>query len=442
MAAITFSGFNGIDFNTILDAVMEYESLPLKALQAEQRKIQDKDSAFVSLAGIISALRTPVTALTSVTAFTTGAASSSNPSIATVSAGTGASIGQYDVSITQLAKAQVTKSTNGYSASTDVAATGGSISFTINGTTTTPITVTSATTLADLAQQINAQNSGVRASVINDGTNYKLVLSGRQTGEANGFTINNSLTNSGGAAVAFEAGQSATSGNAQNAQNALLNVTGIDIESASNAVTDAIPGVSITLLGEGDVSVSVTSDYTTIKDNLKALVTQYNKLRQFYTQQAKGALGADPVLRGVLHDIKTVLMTANANGGRYKYLAEIGLELTSNGDLKLDESKLDAAIASYSGDVAQLFQGASGSNGVFDTLITTLNSLDGTAGLIKTARDNIETTLMKYDDRIEQQQRLLEIRRLALMKMYAAADEAISRLNQMTASISNLQRSL
>src|SRR4026207_647810 len=74
MAAITLSGFNGIDFNSILNAVMEYESRPLKAIQAEQTKIQNKDSAFVSLAGMITALQTQVTSLMSTTAFSKVAA--------------------------------------------------------------------------------------------------------------------------------------------------------------------------------------------------------------------------------------------------------------------------------------------------------------------------------------------------------------------------------
>jgi flagellar hook-associated protein 2 len=442
MSAITFSGLNGIDFNSILEAVMQYESQPLKAMQADQLKIQNKDAAFVSLGGIISALQTPVNSLIGASSFSKVKASSSDPTIATVTAGEGATIGQYNVSITQLAKAQVTKSTNGYSASTDVAATGGQISFTINGQTTEAITITADTTLAQLAQAINAQGSGVKASVVNDGTNYKLVISSRETGETNGFTINNSLTNSSGTVVAFAAGQSPTSGNAQNAQNALFNVDGIDIERASNTVSDAVPGISLTMLKAGDVSINSVSDYSSIKDNLKALVTQYNKLRQFYNDQAKGPLGGDSLLREVLSDLKTVLLTANSNGGRYHYLSEIGLELTSSGELKLDETKLDAAIGSYSGDVQKLFQGATGSDGVFNTLIGTLKNLDGNTGLIKTTRDTIKSTLTKYDDRIEQQQRLLDIRRQALMKMYAAADEAIARLNQMNASISNLQRSL
>src|SRR5262245_62675571 len=115
MAAITLSGFNGVDFNSILNTVMQYESQPLTAMQDEQTKIQNKDSAFVSLAGMISALQTKVTSLTSAASFLKVAAASSDTTIASVSAGDDGEVGQYQVSIGQLAKIQVTKSANGYS---------------------------------------------------------------------------------------------------------------------------------------------------------------------------------------------------------------------------------------------------------------------------------------------------------------------------------------
>jgi flagellar hook-associated protein 2 len=442
MAAITLSGFNGVDFNSILNTVMQYESQPLTAMQDEQAKIQNKDSAFVSLAGMISALQTQVTSLTSAASFLKVAAASSDTTIASVSAGDDGEVGQYQASIGQMAKIQVTKSTNGYSAPSDVAATGGSISFTIGGQTTAAIDITANTTLAELKQKINDQKSGVVASIVNDGTNYKLVISSRETGEANGFTINNSLVNGGGTGVGFTAGQSATTGNAQNAQNALFNVNGIDIESASNKVTDAIPGVTITLLKAGDTNVDVTKDFSPIKDALKAVVSQYNKLRDFNNDQTKGPLSGDTVLRETLKDIRQVLLGANSNSGQYQYLAEIGLEFQSDGTLKLDESKFDDAVNSHAEDVQKLFQGDTGSAGVFGALTSTLSNLDGTAGLIKTTRDSIHTTLDRYRDRIERQQNMLEIRRQQLIQQYAAADQAMSRLSQLTSSLSNLQRNV
>src|SRR6185503_4121702 len=37
---ITFSGFNAIDFNVVLNAIMAQESAPLQALQAHQRELE------------------------------------------------------------------------------------------------------------------------------------------------------------------------------------------------------------------------------------------------------------------------------------------------------------------------------------------------------------------------------------------------------------------
>jgi flagellar hook-associated protein 2 len=441
MAAITLSGVNGIDFNSILNAVMQSESQPLQALQDQQQQIENKDSAYVSLGGIVSAMESPVTNLTNPTAFTNVSANSSDTSIATVSLGDGGIPGQYQVSISQLAKNQVTKSTNGYAATTGTAADGGSISFTINGSTTTAINVTSATSLDDLRNQINAQNSGVVASIVNDGTNNKLVISSRATGTTSGFTINNSLTNSTGAAVAFAAGQNATTGNAQNAQDALLTVNGISIDSASNTVTNAVPGVTMSLLKAGDMSVNVAQDFSAITNGLNAIVTQYNSLRKFYSQQTKGTLGTDSVMREVVNDIKTVLLNANSNGGRYQYLSEIGLEFTSSGDLQLDQTKLNTALNSYPGDLQKLLQGTNGTGGVLNSLNSVLSALDATAGVIKTTRDSIATTLTNYTNRIDEQQLRLEVRRQELIQQYTAADQAISQLKQQGGSFANFSAS-
>jgi flagellar hook-associated protein 2 len=440
MAAITFSGANGIDWNSILNAVMTQESQPLTALQNQQTSVQNKDAAFVSLAGMIAKLQTPAAALTSATAFSNLAATSSDTSVATVSTGDGGIAGQYDLSITDLAKGQTTSSTNGFAATTDTVADGGSISFTIGGQTTTAITISANTTLAELKNKINDQNSGVVASVVNDGTNYKLVISSKATGASNGFTINSSLTYGGGSVVAFANGQSPTSGNTQDAQNAAFTVNGLGISSASNTVTDAIPGMTLNLLKAGDTSVKVTADYTSLKNNIKTLVSEYNNLRKFTAQQATGPLHGDPVLREALSDVKNALLGRNDNGGRYHYLAEIGLELTSTGDIKLDESKLNTAIDSYPTDLQALFQGTAGVAGALDGLKDVLDNVDGTAGLIKTTRNSIDTSLKALRGRIDSQQVRLNLKRQALLKLYTAADAAMSQLSTATGSLQSLSK--
>ncbi len=443
MAAVTFSGANGIDWNTILNAVMAQESQPLTNLQNQQVNTQNKNAALVSLAGIITNLQTPTTALTSLTAFSALAATSTDTSVAAVSAGAGGIAGQYDLSITALAKSQTTSSATGYAAATATVADGGSISFTIGSQQPTQaITISAGTTLTQLKDQINSQNSGVSASVVNDGTGYKLIISSRQTGLSNGFTINNTLTNSGGTALAFAAGQSPSSGNAQGAQDAAFTVNGLGITSASNTVTDAIPGVTLNLLRAGDVKVNVASDYSSLKDNIKTLVTQYNTLRKFYNQQQQGsaALHGDPVMRQAMTDTKNALLAKNENGGRYHYLAEIGLAVTSTGDLKLDESKLDTAISSSPADLQALFHGTVGVGGVLGGLKDALANVDGTAGLIKNTRNIIDTTLKGLQNKIDDQKTRLDQKRASLLKLYAATDAAMSTLSSATTSLQNLSK--
>src|SRR2546422_1525160 len=441
MAAVTFSGANGIDWNTILNAVMAQESQPLTNLQNQQVNTQNKDAAFTSLAGIITNLQTPTTALTSLDAFSALAATSSDTSVAAISGAPGIA-GEYYLSITDLAKGQTTSSATGYAAATNTAADGGSISFTIGGQTTQAITISAGTTLTQLKDQINSQNSGVSASIVNDGTGYKLVISSRQTGLSNGFTINNSLTNSTGTALAFAVGQSPTSGNAQNAQNAAFTVNGLGITSASNTVKDAIPGVTLNLLKAGDIKVTVASDYSSLKDNIKTLVTQYNSLRKFYNQQqqSNGVLHGDPVLRQAMTDTKNALLAKNENGGRYHYLAEIGLAVTSTGDLKLDESKLDTAINSSPADLQAPFQGTAGVGGALDGLKDALANVDGTAGVIKNTRNIVDTTLKGLQNKIDNQKTRLDQKRASLLKLYAATDAAMSTLSSATTSLQNLSK--
>src|SRR5262245_27048727 len=385
-AGISFSGFNGFDFNQIIEAIMQQERQPLTALQQQEQAVKDKDAALVDLGNQIAKLETSINKLSLAGAFFGVKLESSDSTVIKAALGNSALPGHYDVNVTSIAKAQVTTSTNGYANTTDIVADGGSISFTINGTTTTPITLTKATTLAELQDLINTQDTEVMASIVNDGTANRLVVSSRKTGAVNSFTINNSLTNSGGAAIAF----SAT--NTQNGQNAQFTVNGIQITSSSNTISNAIPGVDMTLVKVGTVSVDATTDHTSLKDAIKAFVADYNKLRDFYTKQSTPnatkpmPLANDSTLRSTLSQIKSALLSANANGGQYKYLAEIGIEFGQNGELKFVESAFDSAVTSSMADVKKLFQGTATIDGIFDVMKDTLQDLDSTSGAIKTNR--------------------------------------------------------
>lgn len=441
---ITLSGFNGIDFKQIIEVVMQQESRPLTALQQQEQADKDKDTAYVNLGAQISKLQSAVATLNAPSGFNNVAVSSSDTSVISVSTASASISGHYAVDVTQLAKAQVTASTNGYSSASDVAADGGAISFTIDGETTEALNITASTTLAELRNAINAQNSGVVASIVNTGTTSKLVISSRQTGESHGFVINSTLVKDEGTVLTFANGQNTTTGNSQNAQDALLTVNGLSITSESNTISSVVPEITFRALKVGEAEIEAVPDYTPLKDSVKSLIDAFNGLKRYYDQQqgSSGSLTNDIVMRQVFSEVRKTLLGSTENGGTLHYLAEAGVEFTSSGELKLNESNFDSAVNSNLGNLQALFIGADDNEGVFATLKARLTSLDSSTGALKSARDSLKVTIAKDDDRISAMQLRLDLRREALSKMYAAADEAIARMNQATTAIQSISTSL
>ena len=68
-AGISFSGFNGFDFNQIIEAIMQQERLPLTALQQQEQAAKDKDGALVDLGNQVAKLETSLSKLTLAGAF-------------------------------------------------------------------------------------------------------------------------------------------------------------------------------------------------------------------------------------------------------------------------------------------------------------------------------------------------------------------------------------
>src|SRR5436853_1847806 len=106
MAGVSFSGFNGYDFGSIIDAIMQSESQPLVSLQKQQQAVQNKDAALVQLDSFIGALQTQARTLVNASTFENVDAASSNADIATTTLGSGALPGRFDLTVTNLAKGQ------------------------------------------------------------------------------------------------------------------------------------------------------------------------------------------------------------------------------------------------------------------------------------------------------------------------------------------------
>src|SRR5689334_12860814 len=105
---ITFSGFNNIDFNVVLNALMQQASEPLNDLESRQSALQSQSAAFDQLSGRIAALQSASDDLAGLTAASTLSGQTSDPAAVAVAVSAGASPGDFDVVVNELARAQVT----------------------------------------------------------------------------------------------------------------------------------------------------------------------------------------------------------------------------------------------------------------------------------------------------------------------------------------------
>lgn len=452
---ITFSGFNSIDFNQILNLVMQQESQPLTALQTQQSTLNSQNSLFSTLAGKLSTLGSAANNLKDLKSMSLLSATSSDAGVG-VSTTSGTTPGTYDIVVSALAKAQTTASTAAYGSTSDAVGTGGT--FTIEGAngSTATITLTGSTTLQELADKINADaNSPATAAIVQSSPNhYQLVLTGDQTGIANAFTITSALT--GGTNPVFtdtdndgKAGNTLAD-NTQGALDASFTVNGLQVTSSSNSVTDAVPGVTLSLNKKDPattVTVTVSRDMSGAESLVNKFISAYNDIVKFTKDQATSAqngftsISRDPLLRGFKETMRTALMTSYV-GGSFEQLAGIGIGFDMNGNMTLDKPTFEKALSTSSTDVQQLFSGTDGTGGAFGNISTIINSYTQAGGMLSSVQDRITSEVSSLGKRIDAMSAMLDVRRAALQQEYTAADLAMTQLKTQSAQISSVGSSI
>jgi len=442
-SGITFSGFNNIDFNLVLNSIMAQASQPLTALQTRQSTLQSQITTFGTLTSRITSLESAASALGDPDSVNAFAGTSSDSTAIGVAVGAGAVAGDYDVVVNELARAQVTASASSApDANTTVVASGGTL--TIGGVA---VAVAGDVTLQQLADTINdTEGIGVNAAVIRTGAaSYRLVLTGKASGEDNAFTISNGL--SGGLGVTFtDTNGDNVSGdspedNAVQATNASLLVNNIAVTGSSNVFEDVIPGVTITALKKDPattVRVGVATDSTSLEAKVEEFITAYNDIVKFAGEQnaaavegKAGAIGRDPLLRQLRSRLRTELLGEHGSGD-VKRLSEVGIEFTSTGTLKLNTAAFRAAIADGPATVQELF---AGTGGVFGGVGTLLSEYTASTGLISSVQERLTKQIGSLDTQIANMQARLAVQRQALQTEFIAADVAMSRLKSQSSAL-------
>lgn len=370
--AIHFTGLgNGTDFDSIVEAMVQANSVHKTRLETWRAEWEVKNEQFQDLNTSLLELKTHMQSMDTPDEFFVKTVDASNSFVATASASSEADVGSHTVVVSQIARADIqTNLTTGFADKTDTV-TGADAVLEFDYGTAAPETfsvdVPANTTLEGLVNLINkdSTNPGVRASVVYDGNNYYMQVRGMDLGADNTVSITGNTTLAG-----F---QTADWTNTQSAQNAQFSVDGLDVDIDSNTITDVVEGLSITVKDTGTSVITVANDEDAIVENVTTFVDQVNVVRQHLidltefddTTQQGSILTGNYGLQIIGSQLKEVTAT---KGVGFDYdddvistLSQIGITTDAEegsptrGLLQFDSSTFLTAINEAPEDVASFF---------------------------------------------------------------------------------------
>jgi flagellar hook-associated protein 2 len=422
------------DLSALIIALTQQPSTPQAGLQMHVPNLQPRYSSAATLAADVGALQAAASGLGAANSSTgTGVANTNPGAVALSTSAAPAEDSYYSVAVNSLAQAQVTSSSSTYAdADTTIVATGGSL--TIGGVA---VKVSGSTTLQGLADAINgAGGVPVTAAVVQSAAGqYSLALTGNQTGAAGAFTVANDLT--GGAGIAFGA-------NTQEATDASVSIDGVTTTSATNHISSAIPGATLTLL-QANASATITlttaanaPDASNARTLAQNFVTAYNTLEAFAQSQPPAHVNGDltggthdGLLASLMTDLGSQLAGSSGTGDASQQLARVGITLDSSGTLTFDSA---AATASPQ----NLLSGSDSSSGLFSAITTTIDRYVRAGGLVADPQTPAATGQPSLAEQIASMQSQLALEQQLLQQQDAATNSAVSTLTSQGTTLTAL----
>lgn len=459
MATISSPGIaSGLDVQSIVSQLVSLERAPLKQLQTQATTFQTRLSTYGTIKSQVAALGEAAAKLSTNAGWNAVTATSSNATAVSVTARAGAQVTAFTMEVQQLAKAQSAASAavpagSGMGAGTLTIELGSWASGSFSTGDTPPLNITIAAgqdSLAAIAAKINESGAGVSATVLRDASGERLLLRSRETGEANGFRLTavNAEDSDGGdlTRLSFDLTSDVGLSQTQMGQNALATVNGVSISTASNRLTDTLPGLTLQLsqVTTEPVEIDVRTDMDVAKKSIQTLVDAYNTLRNSLANATRydegnktaGALQGDSTAVGLQNALRSMMRSVTASDP-FTRLTDIGIEMKAGGTLEVKPDKLDAALSNFDG-LKALFTTTSSdptSRGFGLKLKTFADGLLAADGLVSNTTSAIQASLKRNgieQERVNDRAARAETRLLA---QYNAMDANVGRLNGLSAFV-------
>ncbi|HEY3590913.1 MAG TPA: flagellar filament capping protein FliD [Buttiauxella sp.] len=476
MASISSMGIgSGLDTETMLAQIKAGEQTRLSPYTALQSSYKAKVSAWGQISSGLSTLQGAVKKLTG-DAFNTLTVSSNTAFTATASSSARADT--HSITVLSLATSHKLRTDTIDDQNEQLGSGGGgerTVTITQKDGSEMKVTLKDdETSLSQVAKAINNQKGDVSATVQRTDEGYQLVLSSKTTGTDGEMTVSvegddtlDAVLNSDNLNEVSKAGD------------ARLVVDGSSYTRSSNNITDILDGITLTLKApsekdddgiEKSEQLTLTQNTSEIKSTLQDFVKQYNALMTATTNLSKyvpydssklkdddiatqnasnGALMGDSTLRGMVGEIRSTVNGVYGDAGAdFASLADLGIKIDAGtGQMTLDESKLDKAIADSPDQIATMFTGRGDSPGLADTLSGIITQYVGdsekkTDGIIKTSTEGLTAQADQMQVQIDKTQRLIDANVERYRVQFQNLDTTMSKLDSMSSQLNAILATL
>lgn len=384
MASIESLGLgSGVLTNDLVEKIVGAEREAAdKRFDRDEEILDARITAYGEIKSLASSLQSATIALSLPSTAGATTAESSDESILTTEASILAEPGTYSVEVLNTAKAHSVV-TEAYSSYDEIIGTGkihisfgeitydgggGFVSQDVDPTKGGPaITIDDSNkTLSGIRDAINDAGIGARASIINDGTGYRLVVTSEDTGENSAMRIlttdlSDTPLTSGLSSISYNEVQAGPGTMTETAkgEDASLNVNGLTITRESNSIEEVVPGVTLNLKAADvgkPVSVTVAPDVSGLQEKIQDFVNSYNEFKKFTddltsynadTEQA-GLLLGDSTVRSIQTQVRSMISQPidGLTGTKYRSLTELGVNTDKDNDflLEFDPTAFSKAI--------------------------------------------------------------------------------------------------
>ena len=488
-------GTGGLDVKSIITQLVQLEKRPLDTLKLQAATTSTKISAFGQIQSLVSTLNDAANKLTFASGWNGVTTTSSNKDFVSATAIGGAQATIFDVTVDSLARAQSTASgtaigtaasvSNGVAGRLNIqlggwdsAGPGSTGVFTQKtlGAAGVDIDVSATDTVADIASKINGANAGVTATILTEGSNQRLLLRSKETGELSGFNITaqtrsgagtvgdpcvfTDIADGSGLARFATANISTAVGATQSAADAKATVNGIAVTSATNTFANTVAGVTfkaekLTEVGK-PITVTVAQDTSAVQANVEAFVKAYNEVNKILNEgtkydaatKATGLLQGDSTAVGLQSALRSAMQSVSSGSKVFQRLADIGVVQKTGsdpmataalgGELMVDTAKLSKALSTNPEEVKKFFRGSenvSNAGLAFNMKQVTTSLLSGD-GFFKSKESVLKSSLKRNEKDQEAVNKKVNNFEKRLTARYTALDVQMSSLNALNAYIS------